>query len=407
MLRKHDPIGRPIAVLRRTGSQPWGIVAALAVTSTVGYGVMFYSFAVFLGPVARDLHTGSAQVTGAFALAIAVNAAVAPFAGRLLDRYGGRWLMTAGSVLATLTVLGWSQVESLAALYAVFACMGVAMALTLYEPAFAVVVSWFDGGRRATALLAVTVVAGFATTIFSPLAGLLGEWYGWRHALVVLAVVLGAVTVPLHLIAVRRGPGDAHPPKTGAVGDALKDPSFWLLTGAFVAQSGAVYTLAVHLVSYLTSLGHPVPFASLVTGLVGVLSVTGRLATTGMQRRWPAAAVSAAMFTVQAAGVALLPVLGGTAAGAIACVLLFGLGYGVGTIARPVLFAEHFGTANYGAIAGAATLPIALMTALGPLAGAGLEQAVGYTSVMVTLAVLCVLAAVTLILHHRRVRVVP
>nr|BFE85416.1 hypothetical protein GCM10020093_080170 [Planobispora longispora] len=273
-------------MLRRTGSHPWGIVAALAVTSTVGYGVLFYSFAVFLGPMARDLRAGSAQITAALALAIVVNAAAAPLVGRLLDRYGGRWLMTAGSVVATLTVLAWSRVESLPALYAVFACMGVAMALTLYEPAFAVVVSWFDGRSRATALLAVTLVAGFATTIFSPLSGLLDAWYGWRQALVVLAVVLGVVTVPLHLIVVRRGPDNAHPPKAGVVGDALRDPSFWLLTGAFVAQSGGVYTLAMHLVSYLTSLGHPGPFASLVTGLVGVLSVTGRLATTGLQRRW-------------------------------------------------------------------------------------------------------------------------
>ncbi|GIH97271.1 MFS transporter [Planobispora siamensis] len=393
-------------MLRRTGSQPWDLVAALAVTSTVGYGVMFYAFAIFLTPVARDLGTGSAQVTAALTLAIVVNAAAAPLVGRLLDRYGGRWLMTGGSVLGTLTVLAWSRVESLPALYAVFACMGVAMALTLYEPAFAVVVSWFDGRSRATALLAVTVVAGFATTIFSPLAGLLNEWYGWRQALVVLAVVLGVVTVPLHLLVVRRGPDDAHPPRTGAVGEALRDPAFWLLTGAFVAQSGAVYTLAMHLVSYLTSLGHPGPFASLVTGLVGVLSVTGRLATTGLQRRWPAATVAAVMFTVQAAGAALLPALGGTASGAVACVLLFGIGYGVGTIARPVLFAEHFGVAGYGAIAGAATLPIALMTALGPLGGAGLEQTAGYTSVMVAVAVLCLVAAVALVVHHRRGRVV-
>nr|BFE85415.1 hypothetical protein GCM10020093_080160 [Planobispora longispora] len=79
----------------------------------------------------------------------------------------------------------------------------------------------------------------------------------------------------------------------------------------------------------------------------------------------------------------------------------------MGTIARPVLFAEHFGTAGYGAIAGAATLPIALMTALGPLGGAGLEQAAGYTSVMVAVAVLCVVAAVALTVHHRRVRSTP
>lgn len=401
-LVNRDPTGRPIAVLRPAGSGPWAIVAALAVTSTVGYGVLFYSFAIFLAPMARDLGAGSAQITGALTLAIVVNAAAAPLVGRLLDRYGGRWPMTSGSVIGTLSVLAWSRVESVPALYAVFACMGTAMALTLYEPAFAVVVSWFDGRNRSSALLAVTVVAGFATTIFSPLAGLLNEWYGWRQAVTVLALVLGVMTVPLHLFAVRRGPGSVHRPATGAVGRALRDPAFWLLTGAFVAQSGAVYTLAMHLVAYLGSLGHPGPFAATVAGLIGVLSVSGRLATTGLQRRWPTTKVAAAMFAVQGAGAALLPVLGGTVAGAAGCVMLFGIGYGVGTIARPVLFAAHFGTADYGAITGAATLPIALTMALGPLAGAGIAQASGYTPVMAAVALLCALAATALIVHHRR-----
>ncbi|WP_214108601.1 hypothetical protein [Acrocarpospora catenulata] len=37
------------------------IVAALAVTQTIGYGVLYYAFSVFLIPMSRDLHVGSAQ----------------------------------------------------------------------------------------------------------------------------------------------------------------------------------------------------------------------------------------------------------------------------------------------------------------------------------------------------------
>ena len=64
--------------------------------------------------------------------------------------------MTGGSCLATLLTLAWARVESLPALYAVWFLMGLAMAATLYEPAFAVVVSWFRQGRD-RALLTVTV----------------------------------------------------------------------------------------------------------------------------------------------------------------------------------------------------------------------------------------------------------
>ncbi|WP_181958167.1 MFS transporter, partial [Nonomuraea mesophila] len=81
--------------------------------------------------------------------------------------------------------------------------LGVASAMVLYEAAFAVIVAWFDATRRARALLAVTVVAGFASSIFLPLTGLLVEVYGWRPALVALAAGYALVAVPLHWLAVR------------------------------------------------------------------------------------------------------------------------------------------------------------------------------------------------------------
>ncbi len=56
------------------------------------------------------------------------------------------------------------------------------MAATLYEPAFAVVVSWFPRGRD-RALLTVTLVAGLASTIFMPIEAWLLTPVGWRSAL--------------------------------------------------------------------------------------------------------------------------------------------------------------------------------------------------------------------------------
>ncbi|WP_250213310.1 hypothetical protein [Acrocarpospora catenulata] len=65
--------------------------------------------------------------------------------------------------------------------------------MVLYESAFAVIVARFDAQARANALLAVTIVAGFASSIFLPLTGLLVEKYGWRQALVVGTVALAQV----------------------------------------------------------------------------------------------------------------------------------------------------------------------------------------------------------------------
>ncbi len=75
---------------------------------------------------------------------------------------------------------------------------------------------------------------------------------------------------------------------------ALHDPGYWVLTVAFLASAAAVAVIAVHLVAYLTELGHTPGFAASVAGLLGILSVTGRLATTATTRR-PSAGTATAI----------------------------------------------------------------------------------------------------------------
>ncbi|MFG3441597.1 MFS transporter [Nonomuraea sp. NPDC047897] len=383
------------------------IVAALAVTQTIGYGVLYYAFSVFLAPMARDLRAGGPQVAAALTLSVLITALCAPLVGRVLDARGGRGLMTAGSVLGTAAVLAWSRVDSLPQLYAVFTAIGVACAMVLYEPALAVVVSWFDGKERANALLGVTMVAGFASAIFLPLTGLLVERHGWRPALVVLALVYGGAAIPLHAFVLRRRAATRHRPAASArradiVRTATRARPFWLLVAAFTAHGGAVAVIAVLLISYLVQLGHPPVLAAALAGLLGVLSVTGRLVTTGLQRRAPAALVAATVFTLQGAAALLLPPAGRSVPGAVGCVLLFGFGFGVGTITLPHLLAERYGTAAYATLSGRIAAFAVAAKALAPLAAITLAQAVGYGWVMGAVAAACVFAASALVTYHHR-----
>ncbi|BAL87740.1 hypothetical protein AMIS_25200 [Actinoplanes missouriensis 431] len=144
-----------------------GLVRALAITQTIGYGVLHYSFAVLLISIAADLHTSVTAVTGAYTCSVLTSAALAIPVGRWLDRHGGRLLMTGGSLLGAGLLVAWSQVEALWQLYAVQIGIGVASAASLYEAAFAVVIAWHRPQQRSRALPAVTVVAGFASTACS------------------------------------------------------------------------------------------------------------------------------------------------------------------------------------------------------------------------------------------------
>ena len=233
------------------------IVGALAITQTVGYGTLYYGFAVFLVPLAADLKTSTTAVTGTFTASVLASAALAVPVGRWLDRHGGRALMTAGSLAGTLLLVAWSQVQTLGQLYAVQIGLGVASAACLYEAAFAVIIAWHTPGRRSTALLTLTVVAGFASTIFLPLTGWLVHQHGWRTALLILAVVQGLLTTPPHAIVLRaapRGPQINHrQPSAIRLRDVFTDRVFWLLTVGFTTNMAAISIVTVHLVAALIS----------------------------------------------------------------------------------------------------------------------------------------------------------
>lgn len=380
---------------------PAFMISALAITQTAGYGVLYYAFSVFIPPMSRDLRAGLAQLTGAITVAVLVSGLVAPAIGRRLDRHGGRGLMTAGSALGAGALLAWSQVTSVAQLYVVCAVLGVASAMVLYEAAFAVIVAWFDAARRGRALLSVTVVAGFASSVFLPLTGFLIDRYGWRQALVVLAAGYALTAVPLHALAVPGRRTAPHANRGEIVGAALRERPFWLLAAGFLSHTGAVAVMGVLLVTYLIALGHPPVFAASVAGLLGVLSVTGRLVTTGLQARWRVAPITAAMFGLQGLAAVLLPLVGRSLAGAVAAVVLFGLGFGVATIARPALVADRYGTAAYASLSGALSLPITVAKAVAPLVAAGIAQLAGYPAVMGVVAAACALGALSLLAYDR------
>jgi predicted MFS family arabinose efflux permease len=385
----------------------WWIVAVFAVTQTIGYGSLYYAFAVLLHPVAESLRTSPAVVTGAFTTAILAQAAASVPVGRLLDRYGGRVLMTAGPLLGAAMLAAWSQARSVWQLYPVFAGLGVAMAMTLYEAATSVLVSWFDAVRRPRALLGMIVVAGFASTVFMPLTGWLTERHGWRATLLLLAVLYASAAAPLHLIVVRRPPDAAHPSRPGATAHrraviraAIRDRRFWWLTVAFVAHAAAMTAMTVHLVGYLTSRGHPATFAASVAGLLGVLSVTGRLLLTGIGRRMRLHRVVAAIFTLQAVAAFSLPALAGTRAGAIVAVAAFGLGFGISSLATPQLLADRYGTSAYASIAGALAAVVTVARAGAPLAAAGLlTTSGGYRTALLAIGAAGLLSAAGILAH--------
>jgi MFS family permease len=387
---------------------------ALAATETVSYGVLSYAFAVFLPVMRTDLGWSSTAISGAYTLALLVSAAAAVPVGRWLDRHGPRWLMTVGSLAASLLVFAWAATQTLWGFYLAWAGIGLTMAAVLYEPAFATITRQFpDPRERDRALVLLTVVAGFASTIFVPLSQWLVDTRGWRTALTVLAVLLAACTVPPHALLLPGQqqappltirPADSKPDAPGiAARTAIRLAGFWWLAASITLATVGNSAITVHLVAALQERHYSSQVAATVTGLLGATAVLGRLLLIPAGRRRPRTQFTAYVFAGQAVGLAIL-LTWPHPPGLAMFVLLFGVGRGIVSLARASLVAEFYGRGQYATINGTIALLVTLANALAPLAVGALRTALGsYTPILWVLAATAMLACAAMLqaAHHQ------
>lgn len=369
------------------------MVATLCVTETVSWGVVYYGFPVFLRAMEAELGASRVAVTGAFSVGLGVSALASIPVGRWLDRHGPRSLMTAGSAVATVLLLAWAHVTHVAALYAVWVGLGLAMAAILYEPAFVAVVQWFDEGRD-RALLVLTLAAGLASTIFMPIEAWLLERLGWRTAVSVLAVVLAVVTIPLHALVLRPAPRSPAGPSGRAVsaipgldlGTAARTAVFWVLAVAFFIGNFATASVTVHLIPYLVDRGYTPAVAAATIGWMGAMQLPGRVAFMPVARWLGSRWVTSGVFLAQAVGVVMITLV--WRSGILPLIVVLGAANGMSTLARATIVAEVFGRRHYGTIAGALALGANGARASGPVGASLLVLALGgYDAFYVTFAV--------------------
>jgi hypothetical protein len=198
----------------------------------------------------------------------------------------------------------------------------------------------------------------------------------------------------------------ATPPATGRpdgvpLGRALRDQALWWLAAGFFAATLATSTVTVHLVAYLREQHYSPGFAATWTGLIGAMSVGGRVLVTALGRRWPLALATAAVFALQAVAVGVLMLSSGPA-GVVGFVALFGLGVGLISLSRAALVADFYGVAAYASINGVLALTVTIARAAAPVAAATLRTANGsYHPVMDAVAVCSILASLAMARAHR------
>ncbi|TCK30889.1 putative MFS family arabinose efflux permease [Ancylobacter aquaticus] len=354
-------------------------VTGLGIGQICSWGSLYYSFPLIAEAMGHELGWSKTALYGAATLGLAFAGLAAYPIGAAIDRGHGRWIMTAGSVLAGLMLVLWSQVESMALFYVAVAGIGALQAATLYDPAFAVIARRSGPSHARAGITALTLWGGFASTVFIPLVQVLLDTVGWREALLVLAAInvlvcagcYGSVIDPA-ADAPRHRPSGGLPPLSGraAVAWAARQPVFWALAVAFTAYSAAFSAFTFHLYPLLVEKGFEVSSVVAAMTLIGPAQVAGRVAIWVFAPRAPVRVIGSVTVAVFPLALVALDVLPPSFLLIAIVALLYGAANGITTIVRGLSVPEMLTREAYGAVNGAMSAPSTISRAVAPLGAA-------------------------------------
>ncbi|PAP93865.1 arsenite efflux MFS transporter ArsK [Mesorhizobium wenxiniae] len=398
---------------------PAAALWALGLTQIIGYGTLYYSFSILVPSIALEFAWPEQWVFGALSASLLVGGLFAPTAGRWADRFGAGRVMTFGSLAAAAALVACALAPGRVSFVLALVAMELASAFVLYSAAFVAIVQ-IGGARAQRSITHLTLIAGFASTLFWPSTAALHEHLTWREVYLVFAGINVAICLPIHawLARLSRRTDESASPTPAAVAPAgraftPRDRSrvFLLMLGGFAIEGFVLSSILVHMVPLTTALG--LGSAGLVvTTLFGPSQVASRLINMLFGGRLAQNWLAVVGATLLPLGLVVLLAMTPSLLGAMAFVILFGLGSGLASIVGGTLPLELFGRERYGARLGWVTAARQFSSALAPfalamaMAGIGVQPSLWLTAAVGMLGILA-FSAIILIrrqpLAHDRV----
>jgi len=376
------------------------VVTVLGTTQTLAWASSYYLPAILAAPIAENLGLSRALVFGVFSGSLLLTALLGPAAGRAIDQRGGRDVLAISNVIFILGLLIMAFANGLPMLILSWFIIGIAMAMGLYDAAFATLAGLYGKDAR-NSITGITLIAGFASTVGWPLSALMEAEWGWRGACLGWVALHLFICLPLNLCLIPKAPPppkEAAPPLSAAeTRDRKRDMillAFVLATASFSSTA-----LAAHLPGLLQSAGTSVAVAIAAGALMGPAQVAARVVEFTMMRKMNplfSARIAAGAHPV---AVAVLMALGAPFAALF--VIIHGAGNGLLTITRGTLPLALFGPVGYGQRQGFITAPARASQAFAPLLFGLLLDDYGAAALWLT-ALLGVAAVVALLMMRVR-----
>src|SRR5450631_3662731 len=229
-------------------ANPWvqliiGVICMAAVAN------LQYVWTMFVNPIDAKYHWGRASIQVAFTLFVLIETWLIPVEGYLVDRFGPRWVVLAGSVLVSSAWVLNSVASSLPVLYFAAALGGIGTGC-VYGTCVGNALKWFPGRRGlAAGITAAGFGAGAALTI-GPIRTMI-ESSGYERAFLTFGLIQGAIVFvmawlllvpPAQLAnAVVKKSQTAHGYTPAEV---LKSPVFYVMYIVFVMIASGGLTMA-------------------------------------------------------------------------------------------------------------------------------------------------------------------
>ena len=353
------------------------LIPVLGITQVFGYGTLYYAFTVLAPRVTAEFGWAPEWTFGGFAIGLLLGGAVAPVTGSLIDRYGTRLVMTIGSALAGLSLLALAEARGIVSYILAMVALQAVTTAVFYDAAFAALTQ-ARGGQARRAISQLTLIGGFASTLFWPLTSSLLAILDWRgvYRLYGLAQIL--VCLPLHLFflpgrvkrpvatAAAGAPAPTQPEATYLAGYARRR-AFLLLALAFSLQGFVVSAMAVHMLALLQGFGLSGAVAVGIGAMLGPSQVAGRLAEMLFGRGVSPVTTAWVSAWLMPFGLALLLVSGSLPIVAGLFAIAFGISMGLSSIVRGTVPLQLFGPVGFGATMGKLSAPGLVIKAAAPL----------------------------------------
>ncbi|MGX1759493.1 MFS transporter [Streptomyces lydicus] len=383
----------------RDSARAWLAALGGFLAVCVAYGLA-YSYGQFFSPIAATFGAGNGAGAAIFSITSLLFFSLGAVTGPLADRWGPRAVLTAGAVLLGLGLFLTAQSTSLWQAYLAYG-LGTGLGVgCLYVPVMTAIGRWFDRSRSLATAIVVSGV-GVGTVASSPLSAWMVDTYGWRHSYDYFALG-GTALLLLCAVLVPRPPQNMTAAPVNQSARKGERRRFGILYMSALLINIVIYVPFVQLPQYAQHLGVSGVVAASLVSAIGISSIIGRLALGAMARK----VGTLNLFKGCHAVIAVSPLLWMTAggyAGLLVFAIVLGVSYGGYIALIPVVLGDQFGLARLGKALGTLYTAVGIGSAVGPITAGFLIQATGhYSAALITLTVLGLLGASTVMMYQER-----